>query len=75
MSVVSDSSVIDYLKDIYRDSQIYQCKACGERVRYPWEESPCNMCKGEEFIHIGEDGKSVEGSFQWFIATAKGEKV
>ena len=72
--MMNSDQVLDELTDIYRDSQIYACKKCCHHEKYPYHEIPCPECQGK-MMHVGELGKSIEGSFQWYIARAKGEQV
>ncbi len=78
---MNEDQFLEELIIIYRDSQIYDCDKCHHQDKYPWNDMPCqeilvngNTCDGKLF-HVGELGKSVQGSFQWYIARAKGEKV
>ncbi len=72
---MNEDELLVMLTEIYRDSQIYSCKKCGHTEKYPYHKISCTECSDGELIHIGELGKSVEGSFQWYIARAKGEMV
>jgi len=72
--LMKEDELLDMLTEVYRDSQLYLCCKCNHEERYPYHEIDCQECRGK-MIHIGETGKSVEGSFQWYVARAKGEKV
>ena len=68
-------SLLDMLTEIYNTSQVCECNKCHQRIEgHGVIKDKCRRCGGK-FIHLGEAGKSVEGSFQWYIARAKGEKV